>query len=1058
MTVRIRLLGAFEVSVDGVTHTEQAWSRRQAASLVKALALAPRGRLHREQLIDRLWPHLHPETAAPRLHKAAHYARRVLGEGSVVLDRETVSLFPEDPPVADVHEFTERATAAVAATAPELAAEAADLYRGELLPDDRYVEWLEDERERLTRLYVEVLRAAGRWEAILAVDPADEEAHLTLAHRLARAGDRNGALRQFERLERALRQELGVGLSPTAQALRERVLRMPAPAAPPGPERRTGPVVVGRDAQTARTRALLQEVRDGRGRTLFVAGPPGIGKTTLLVHLERQAEQLGMRVGTATAAATAGDWPFAPVLEALADLSRRHPALLDGLDDGMRQEIERALAGRATPWAGANTHQRLFVAAAELLRLAAAGPGALLVVDDVGLADDASLKLLHYLARSTSAEHVLLAFGHRFPPAPALARLRNALLGRSAAVTIDLPPLDLDAATALVRARLPDAPDELVAAWHAATGGSPFELAELVRAVERGEEASPSTLIPPDLPGHVVEALSDAAVLGMRFDTDELQALTGGSDEDTFALVETGLQHRILDRTPGGLRFRHPLLRKALLDRLGPARLPVAHAHARAAQALESLGRSPARVGRHLVEAKDPVAAVPHLLRAAETQAALGAYTDALATVSTAREHATGEHLARLLALRADLLLAKGDRSARDAFRAALAVVTDGPTRAHLRVGLARTATFAADYETARIALEGLEPDGGPSDAELMLAQGLLAYLTGDLATADSVVAEARRRLAFGGGGAAVMFELVALQGLLAHHRGEWFQQLDSELHKAAEDPGASIGLFDSYLCAAEYMLYGTRPHSEVMELAAELRASAERAGVLRAVAFATALRGEAALLMGNLDLAAEELRESADLHHDLGSTAGEAHALQRLGDIHLELGEREQATVLATRALPLARWSTMALHLLQRIYGTLVYAAPTPEEALAVVDRAEAAMGVDDECLFCQIMFVVPAGHAAAAVGEIERSRGYLDTARMMADRWEGTVWHAMVLELQAHLERAQGRDDVARTLLARAAETFAGAGHMLDAARCRRGGRGGLLVQTAPPAGVGG
>lgn len=574
MTVRIRLLGAFEVSVDGVTHTEQAWSRRQAASLVKALALAPRGRLHREQLIDRLWPHLHPETAAPRLHKAAHYARRVLGEGSVVLDRETVSLFPEDPPVADVHEFTERATAAVAATDPELAAEAADLYRGELLPDDRYVEWLEDERERLTRLYVEVLRAAGRWEAILAVDPADEEAHLTLAHRLARAGDRNGALRQFERLERALRQELGVGLSPTAQALRERVLRMPAPAAPPGPERRTGPVVVGRDAQTARTRALLQEVRDGRGRTLFVAGPPGIGKTTLLVHLERQAEQLGMRVGTATAAATAGDWPFAPVLEALADLSRRHPALLDGLDDGMRQEIERALAGRATPWAGANTHQRLFVAAAELLRLAAAGPGALLVVDDVGLADDASLKLLHYLARSTSAEHVLLAFGHRFPPAPALARLRNALLGRSAAVTIDLPPLDLDAATALVRARLPDAPDELVAAWHAATGGSPFELAELVRAVERGEEASPSTLIPPDLPGHVVEALSDAAVLGMRFDTDELQALTGGSDEDTFALVETGLQHRILDRTPGGLRFRHPLLRKALLDRLGPAGCP----------------------------------------------------------------------------------------------------------------------------------------------------------------------------------------------------------------------------------------------------------------------------------------------------------------------------------------------------------------------------------------------------------------------------------------------------------------------------------------------------
>ena len=39
-------------------------------------------------------------------------------------------------------------------------------------------------------------------------------------------------------------------------------------------------------------------------------------------------------------------WPYAPVLEAVADLCRRHPALLDGLDDAFREEIERALSGR----------------------------------------------------------------------------------------------------------------------------------------------------------------------------------------------------------------------------------------------------------------------------------------------------------------------------------------------------------------------------------------------------------------------------------------------------------------------------------------------------------------------------------------------------------------------------------------------------------------------------------------------------------------------------------------------------------------------------------------
>ena len=36
-----------------------------------------------------------------------------------------------------------------------------------------------------------------------------------------------------------------------------------------------------------------------------------------------------------------------------------------------------------------------------------------------------------------------------------------------------------------------------------------------------------------------------------------------------------------------------------------------------------------------------------------------------------------------------------------------------------------------------------------------------------------------------------------------------------------------------------------------MMELAASLRATAERAGALRAVAFATALRGETAMLIG---------------------------------------------------------------------------------------------------------------------------------------------------------------------------------------------------------------
>ena len=87
MRVEIDLLGGFAVRVDGRVVPAAEWRRRQAAALIKLLALAPRRTLHREQVIDALWPDISMEDAAPRLHKAAYYARRSLGDPrALVLD------------------------------------------------------------------------------------------------------------------------------------------------------------------------------------------------------------------------------------------------------------------------------------------------------------------------------------------------------------------------------------------------------------------------------------------------------------------------------------------------------------------------------------------------------------------------------------------------------------------------------------------------------------------------------------------------------------------------------------------------------------------------------------------------------------------------------------------------------------------------------------------------------------------------------------------------------------------------------------------------------------
>jgi DNA-binding SARP family transcriptional activator len=58
--VRIRLLGGFSVSIGSRTIEESAWRLRKAASLVKVLALASGHRLHREQVMELLWPDSNP--------------------------------------------------------------------------------------------------------------------------------------------------------------------------------------------------------------------------------------------------------------------------------------------------------------------------------------------------------------------------------------------------------------------------------------------------------------------------------------------------------------------------------------------------------------------------------------------------------------------------------------------------------------------------------------------------------------------------------------------------------------------------------------------------------------------------------------------------------------------------------------------------------------------------------------------------------------------------------------------------------------------------------------
>src|SRR5215216_1868524 len=76
--VRVWLLGGFRVAVGSRTIEDKQWRLRKAAALVKLLSLTQGHRLHREQLMEALWPNLGMQAASNNLRGAIHAARRTL--------------------------------------------------------------------------------------------------------------------------------------------------------------------------------------------------------------------------------------------------------------------------------------------------------------------------------------------------------------------------------------------------------------------------------------------------------------------------------------------------------------------------------------------------------------------------------------------------------------------------------------------------------------------------------------------------------------------------------------------------------------------------------------------------------------------------------------------------------------------------------------------------------------------------------------------------------------------------------------------------------------------
>lgn len=240
--LRVVLLGRFLVESAGVIVPEAAWHRRGAAALVKLLAFSPGHSLHRDQILDALWPDIGLDTALNHFRKALYAARRALEpqlqahapSSYLQLVGETLSLTDV---WVDVDEFERLARVAVASKQTSQVEAALAAYVGELLPEDRYEPWVEERRASLGNRYLELLRwsatrleqegalqdAVERLNMVLQYDSTDEEAHRSLMRIHAASGRRSRALEQYRACTQALRDELDTGPTPETEELHRRI-------------------------------------------------------------------------------------------------------------------------------------------------------------------------------------------------------------------------------------------------------------------------------------------------------------------------------------------------------------------------------------------------------------------------------------------------------------------------------------------------------------------------------------------------------------------------------------------------------------------------------------------------------------------------------------------------------------------------------------------------------------------------------------------------------------------------------------------------------------------
>ncbi|WJK42566.1 AAA family ATPase [Solwaraspora sp. WMMA2056] len=389
--------------------------------------------------------------------------------------------------------------------------------------------------------------------------------------------------------------------------------------------------LIGRDHPAAMLRAQVVRTLDSHGGLALVAGDAGIGKTSLVSSVVKQARRDGALVLSGAcwdSGSAPGFWPWIQVVRGL----RRSGTTAEWESARAESDALSVLLGEAPPVAA---DFRLYDAVASALVAVCQHRPVVIVLEDLHWADPASMELLDFVTRHCWMERILLIGTLRDTEVDAdghpLRRLMAVL--RSKATTITLTGLGLEQVATLMTAHTGRAPrPDLVAEVHRRTGGNPFFVEQTVQLLHGGDEI---TTIPPGvreavqhrlsrMPEPVTGLLRTAAVAGHEFHRQVLATAMPSPVSHVDRLLEHAVAARLLSRLGGGrFAFAQDLVRETLYDSLD-----IDDARRRHAGIVRAVGGDsrlsvhvlPAEIARHAYLAGAnlaPEQAVDHLLAAA---------------------------------------------------------------------------------------------------------------------------------------------------------------------------------------------------------------------------------------------------------------------------------------------------------------------------------------------------------------------------------------------------------------------------------------------------------